>query len=139
MAKIAVTALFWAGPLVLAPARLLTAAGLPREAVPVARLLGWAYVALCVGYWFGLREVRAGRRATSTVVVGIVSNGGASAYLTYFGVTDAWAGWHPAARGVAWAFALTTLAIALGLYWFGLRDEGAAHRPRTASDRRTSA
>jgi hypothetical protein len=47
-AKIVVTILFWAGPLLLLPAGLLATAGLPREAVPLARLLGCAYVALCV-------------------------------------------------------------------------------------------
>ncbi|HEX7242886.1 MAG TPA: hypothetical protein VF263_21545 [Longimicrobiaceae bacterium] len=122
--KLAVTVLFWAGPLLLAPKRLLAAAGLPWEAVPLARLLGCAYVALCVGYGFGLREVRAGRRATSAVAVGIASNAGAGAYLTYSGVTGAWAGWHPAFRVALWASTATALGIALGLYWFGMRDDG---------------
>lgn len=126
--KIVVTALFWAGPLLLLPAGRLVAAGLPGEAVPLARLLGCAYVALGVGYVFGLREVRAGRRATSAVVVGIVSNGGAGAYLTYFGLTGAWAAWHPAVRIAAWASAVLTVGIAVGLYWFGLRG-GAVTKP----------
>jgi hypothetical protein len=122
VAKIAVTVLFWAGPLVLAPEWLLEAAGLPPGAAPLARLLGWAYLALGVGYGFGLREVLAGRRATGAVVVGIVSNAGASAWLAYFGLTGAWAGWHPAFRIVAWSSAAVTLALALGLYGYGLRD-----------------
>ena len=139
MVKIAVTVLFWAGPLILAPAPLLAAAGLPSEAVPLARLLGVAYVALCVGYGFGLREVRAGRRATSTVVGGGVSNAGAGAYLTYFGVTGAWVGWHPALQVGVWASAAVTLGIALGLYWSGLRDDaGKGRRAAIGSDRRTS-
>ncbi len=121
-AKIAVTVVFWAGPLVLAPKWLLADAGLPPEAAPFARLLGWAYLALGVGYGFGLREVRAGRRATDAVVVGIVSNGGASAWLAYFGLTGGFAGWHPALRLMAWSSAAVTLAIALGLYAYGLRD-----------------
>lgn len=101
-AKIVVTVLVWAGSLLLLPAGLLATAGLPREAVPLARLLGSAYVALCGGYAFGLREVRAERRATSTVVVGMGSNAGAGAYLTYFGVTGTWTGWHPAVGVAAW-------------------------------------
>jgi hypothetical protein len=119
--KIAVTVLFWAGPLIVVPAPLLAAAGLPSEAVLLARLLGVAYVALCVGYGFGLREVRAGRCATSTVVVGVVSNAGAGAYLTYFGVTGAWVGWHSALQVALWASAAVALGIALELYWSGLR------------------
>lgn len=122
-AKIAVTALVWAAPLLLAPARLLTATGLPCEAVPLARLLGCAYAALCVGYGLGVREVFAGRHPTSAVAVGIVSNAGAGTYLTYFGVTSSWEGWHPAFPVAAWAFAAATLAIALVLYWFGLRGD----------------
>jgi hypothetical protein len=118
--KIAVTAAAWAGPLLLTPARWLEAAGLPHEARPVARLLGWAYLALGVGYVLGLRELRAGGRATSAVAVGIVSNGGAAALLTWFGLTGAWAGWHPLVRIATWASAAVTLAIALGLYWFGV-------------------
>lgn len=122
-AKIVVTVLFWAGPLLILPAGLLATAGLPREAVPLARLLGCAYVALCVGYAFGLRELWAGRRAASAVAVGIVSNAGGGAYLTYFGGTGAWTAWHPWASVAAWASAAVALAIALGLYWFGLRAE----------------
>ena len=130
-AKIVVTAFFWAGPLLLFPAGLLCAAGLPREGVPLARLLGCAFLALCVGYAFGLREVRAGRDATSAVVVGIVSNASAGAYLTYFGASGALAGWHQAARILAWASAAVTLGIAFALYWYGLRD-GAAVKPGRA-------
>lgn len=137
--KIFVTAVFWAGPLIFAPAGLLEAARLPPEAFPLARLLGWAYVSLCVGYGFGLREVRAGRRASSAVVVGIVSNGGASAYLTYFGVTGALAGLHPWVRVMAWASATVALGIALGLYWYGLRDDvGEGRRATTGSNRPAS-
>jgi hypothetical protein len=128
MVKIAVTVLVWAGPLLLLPKPWLARAGLPCEAVPLARLLGWAYAALGVGYVFGLREVRAGGRATGAVAVGIVSNGGASAWLTYFGATGAWAGWHRAVRIATWASAALTLAIALGLYWFGLREDANGRR-----------
>lgn len=124
-AKIVVTALFWAGPLLLFPAALLGAAGLPREGVPIARLLGCAFLALCVGYAFGLREVRAGRDATSAVVVGIVSNASAGAYLMYYGASGALTGWHQTVRILAWASAAVTLGIAFALYWYGLRGRAA--------------
>jgi hypothetical protein len=120
-AKIAVTAFFWAAPLLFLPEAQLGAAGLPGEGVPLARLLGCAFVALCVGYGFGLREVRAGGRATSAVVVGIVSNASAGAYLVYFGASGALMGWHQAVRILAWASAAVTLGIAFALYWYGLR------------------
>lgn len=126
VAKIVITAFAWAGPLLLLPADVLCAAGLPREGVPFARLLGWAYVALGVAYGFGLRALREGRRATDAVVVGIVSNGGASAYLAYLGASGAWTGRHPTIPVAAWASAGLAFTIALALYWFGLRERGTA-------------
>jgi hypothetical protein len=138
MAKLTVTILFWAGPLICAPAWLLAQAGLPGGAVPLARLLGWSYVALCVGYAFGLRAVRAGRPARNAVAVGLVSNAGAGAYLLYYGATGAWTTWHPAVRVGAWVSAPLTLGIALALYWYGLRDRpGQGRRAGFGSDRRT--
>ena len=121
VAKLGVTALLWAGPLLLVPRGMLAKGGVPAQAVPVARLLGWAYVALGAGYWFGLQELRAGGHPTSAIIVGIVSNGGASALLTYFGATGALANLAPFVRRVAWLSAVLTLAITLGLWWFGLR------------------
>ena len=120
IAKIVVTVFCWAGPLLLVPKDWLCAVGLPLEGVPLARLLGWAYLALCVGYVWGLREIRARRQAMGTIVMGIVSNTGAGALLTYYGVTGAWGGWHPAVRVSAWGSAAVALGIAFGLYWFGL-------------------
>ncbi|HEV2147507.1 MAG TPA: hypothetical protein VGR37_08910 [Longimicrobiaceae bacterium] len=136
--KIAATVLFWAGPLLLVPEQLLAAAGLCGKAVPLVRLLGCAYTALCIGYGFGLREVYSGRRPMGAIAVGIVSNAGAGAYLTYFGVTDGWVGWPLVVTVAAWASAAATLGIAFGLYWFGLRDvTGSGSRTATGSVRRT--
>lgn len=120
--KLVVTALFWAAPLIFIPESVLAAAGLPRTSAPVIRLLGTAYAALWVGYALGLWEVVSGRRPTNTVIVGVVSNGGAGAYLLYAGMTGALAGWHPALRIVVWLSAGVALCIGLSLYWYGLRS-----------------
>jgi len=122
-AKIAVTVVAWAGPMLLLPRDLLARAG-PPAAYPLVRLLGWAYLTLVVGYAYGLREVRDGGRATGTVVMGVVSNGGVAALLTYLSVTGAWGEWHRIVQLGAFASALVAFAIAVGLWWFGLHDAG---------------
>lgn len=120
--KISATVLFWCLPLILFPATVLTAMGLPLgEGEMFVRMLGWAYLALCVGYGFGLRAARRGQIAVGPVWVGVVSNGGACAYLLWFGVAGAWAQWHDFTQFVLWSSVLATAAITLGLVLFGLR------------------
>lgn len=92
------------------------------KAVPLVRLLGCANAALCVGYVFGLREVYSGRRPTSAVAAGVVSKAAAGAYLTYFGVTDGWAGWPFVITVAAWGSVAATVGIAFALYWLRLRE-----------------
>ena len=76
--KIAATLLAWCFPLILLPATWLELAGFPeQETYMFVRMLGWAYLALCVGYWFGLQAALQGRRAMGPIWVGILSNGGA--------------------------------------------------------------
>jgi hypothetical protein len=132
VAKLTVTAVVWAGPLLLVPRSVLEAGGLHSESVALARLLGCAYLALGVGYWLGLREELAGRYPGSTVAVGIVSNAGGGACMAYFVASGSAAGWHPLLRFAAWASAPMALAIALGLYWFGAREHAARERARGA-------
>ncbi len=80
--KIAATVIFWCIPLIMLPAELLAALGLPDQpSYLFVRLLGWAYLALCVGYAFGLSMSLQGQRALGPIWVGMVSNGGACAYL----------------------------------------------------------
>jgi hypothetical protein len=119
--KIAATVLFWCAPLILLPSRILEAAGIPVEANSMfLRLLGWAYLALCVGYGFSLRASLQGRRLLAPIWVGLVSNGGACVYLLYFGVTGTWDTWPWFVQGVAWGSVLATGLITGGLYVFGI-------------------
>ena len=120
--KIAATVLVWCAPLILFPADWLAAAGFPAVAEPMfVRMLGWAYLALCVGYAFGLRESLRGRQAPAAIWTGIVSNGGACVYLLYFGLTGAWVEWGGFIRFVAWSSMLATLLITAGLIEYGVR------------------
>ncbi len=128
--KIAATLLLWCAPLMLAPGFLLTALGLPeQENYMFIRLLGWAYLSLCVGYWFGLNEALAGRYAPGPVWVGILSNGGACAYLLYFGLTGTWSSWGFLMQATFWFSIVATALLALGLNTHRVRHARSATQP----------
>ena len=125
--KIAATLLFWCLPLILLPSDILEAAGFPPQPTYLfVRLLGWAYLALCVGYGFGLVAALNGQRLLGPIWVGIVSNGGASAYLLYYGLTGSWSDWNGFLQTLAWSSAVVAALIAAGLYVFGARESSAA-------------
>jgi hypothetical protein len=120
--KIGATILFWCIPLIIFPASVLEAVGFPPQpSYMFVRMLGWAYLALCVGYAFGLTASLRGERAAGPIWVGIVSNAGACAYLAYFGASGAWSAWGALAQVVLWSSVLATAAITAGLYAFGVR------------------
>lgn len=124
--KIVATIGVWCVPLLLFPATLLEALGFPAQPTYLfVRLLGWAYLALCVGYAFGLRAALRGKRAMGPIWVGIVSNAGACAWLLLYGAAGAWTGWGSAVQLIGWASVLVTAAIAAGLVRYGLRGAGA--------------
>lgn len=123
--KIAATVICWCVPLILFPATVLEAIGMPQQSTYLfVRLLGWAYLALCVGYGFGLQASLRGARAIGPIRVGIVSNGAACAVLLYYGVSGEWQGWGAALQVLLWASVLVTAAIAAGLYVFGILGKG---------------
>ena len=120
--KISATILFWSVPLILLPHTLLESAGFPPQPSYIfVRMLGWAYLALCVGYGFGLKAALDGRRAAGPIWVGIVSNGGACIYLGTYGISGAWAEWGWIIQLIAWVSVLATAAITAGLYMYGVR------------------
>ncbi len=125
--KIAVTILFWCIPLFLFPPALLETCGFPpQESMVFLRLLGWAYLALCVGYAFGWRAARDGVRARGPIWTGIVSNGGASAILITYGSGGSWSDWGAPAQLFMWGSALATGLIAFALVAFGVIRPAAA-------------
>jgi hypothetical protein len=137
--KIGATVLFWCIPLILFPVSALETVGFPTQpSYMFVRMLGWAYLALCVGYAFGLKPSLAGQFALGPIWVGIVSNGGACLYLSYFGVSGAWSAWGAFVQFVLWSSVLATAAITSGLYWFGVRGAAAAQQG-TAADPHASA
>ncbi len=125
--KIAATIIAWCMPLILMPASWLEALGFPQqETYMFVRMLGWAYLALCVGYCFGLRASLQGRRAMGPIWVGIVSNGGACLYLVYYGVVGTWTSWGTPVEIVGWGSVIATALITAGLFAFGVAGEGEA-------------
>lgn len=120
--KIAATVLVWCLPLLLFPATVLEAIGFPaQDTYMFVRMLGWAYLALCVGYGFGLQAALRGERLMGPIWVGIVSNGGACLYLCFYGVSGAWQDWSPLVQFIAWGSAVATALITAGLIAFGVR------------------
>lgn len=120
--KITATVMFWCTPLIFFPAELLAALGVPEQpSYMFIRMLGWAYLALCVGYAFGLATSLQWHRALGLIWVGIVSNGGACAYLIYYGVSGEWVQWGGFVQFVLWSSVTATAAIATGLYFFGVK------------------
>jgi hypothetical protein len=118
-AKIAITAAFWAGPLLLAPEGLFGRLGFPPRPMVFIRLLGAAYLALLVGYVLGLRTAQASGYPGQTVTVGIVSNGLACLLIVYYGVRGSYRPWGGKARAFMWASALAAGLITLGLFLTG--------------------
>jgi len=120
--KISATVLFWCIPLIFFPESILGAIGFPSQPTYMfVRMLGWAYLALCVGYAFGLKASLQDKRAAGPIWVGIVSNGGACLYLAYYGIAGTWAAWGGFVQFVLWSSVLATGAITSGLYFFGVR------------------
>ena len=125
--KITATVFVWCIPLLLMPSSLIVAAGLPEQpSWMFIRMLGWAYIALCVGYAFGLKASLQGKRAMGPIWVGIVSNGGACLFLLFYGLMGTWSEWGIFLQVIGWGSILATALITLGLFLFGVRGEGEA-------------
>lgn len=120
--KIAATLVFWCCPLLLFPEPLLLSLGFPEQTTYMfVRMLGWAYLVLCVGYYFGLKAAQKGEKLMGPIYVGICSNGGGCLYLLYYGLSGAWSSWGIGIQFIAWSSVIATFFITLGLYLFGLR------------------
>jgi hypothetical protein len=119
--KIIATLVVWCLPLIFFSESLLESAGLPSQpSVLFLRLLGWAYLSLCVGYGFGLWEELQGVRVVGPVWVGIISNGGACTTLAYFASRGSWNQWGWLVQTIGYGSIAATAVITVGLFWFGI-------------------
>ena len=120
LAKIRVTIAFWCIPLLLFPAGLLKWLGfLVPEPQIFLRLLGLAYLALVVGYAFGLRDLRSGSYPNGVVWMGITSNGSACTALIVAAGIGVWEDWEFIPRIYMWLSLIATGGITMGLVIFG--------------------
>lgn len=119
--KIAFTITAACIPLLLFPENLLQWLGyaVPQPQI-FLRLLGMAYLALVVGYGFGLRDSMRGIHPSSVIWVGIVSNGGAALLFAVAAAQHVWESWGVIARIAMWGSLFSVSIITLGLILFGL-------------------
>ena len=125
--KIGATVLFWSIPLLVLPRNVFLTVGLIQSVetneTMFLRLLGWAYLALCVGYSLGLMEsLNGGKVVDGPIYVGLVSNGGACVMLGCYGISGAWSQYHGFVQFVGWSSVVATFFITLGLYLFGYKN-----------------
>lgn len=117
--KIVGTLFAWCIPLILLPTEWVLAAGFPESVTGlIPKLLGWAYLALLVGYSHGLKAAMEGKTDQATVNIGIVSNLGAGIILLSYGFFGHWSDWGDYAQFHMWMSACSAIAISAGLFAF---------------------
>jgi len=118
--KILITIFVWGLPLLLFPTGWLERLGFVVPGPQIfLRLFGMAYLALCAGYVFGLRDVLNGNYPAGVVWVGIISNGGAFAILAVAALSNTWEAWGTFAQWFMWGSRVSTGAITTGLVVYG--------------------
>lgn len=82
------------------------------------RMLGASYVALLIGYWYGLLEAKDGKLLVEIIVVGVISNGLGAIILGYYGfIKKKWRELERRGRIIMWlCFAFATY-VAIGLFY----------------------
>ena len=124
LAKIIITTLFWAAPLLFAPPDLFILLGIPvPHPILFIRLLGAAYFSLIFVYVYGYRLLKSKRNPLSaelSVSTGIVSNGLAFIVLFYLGISGSWAEWGLIGQIYMWSTVVLTFLLTAGLY-FGFK------------------
>ena len=124
--KIVVTFFAWALQFLLLPVSVLEQGmGPVPEPIFQLRMLGWAYLALCVGYFAGLLEARRGRMPWGVVAMALVSNGGSAALLgshLLFGGGAELTGWPLYATWATFAVLLFIMTVLLIVALWGSRN-----------------
>ena len=118
-AKIYITLLLWALPLLLTPEFLAKKMGLIlAQPTLLGRLLGCAYLALSLGYWAGYRQIKSGGDGSWVFTMGLVSNGSATLFLIYSLVFTSEVSHYPVMQAYLIVSAIATGAITLALFMF---------------------
>jgi len=114
--KIVITVLFICIPLIFFSSSLLESFGIQvGTSLLIFRLLGVAYLALCIGYFGGIKMIDCGRDASSIADMGIASNGLAGFVFVYFGVIGSWDSWNQFAKIYMWLLTFGAFYISTNL------------------------
>ena len=118
--KIAFTIALWTTPLLFFRKEFLQRLGFPvHDPMIFFRLFGMATLSLTLGYSLGLRSVLSECYPSTTIWVGILSNGGSFFILLLGALNSSWAQWGRPAKWVMWISLVATGAITVGLTAFG--------------------
>lgn len=117
--KIVVTVILWAGPLLFFPGFAFSRLGVPSPPMLFIRLLGAAYAALVVGYWFGAMALAQGDFPLGVVWMALISNGLATLVLFAHALAGTWREWGAWARAYMWISLCTTATLAVLIAIFG--------------------
>lgn len=121
--KIIVTLGFWSFPLLVAPGFFLPLAGLDLpDSHILLSLLGWAYLALCVGYGYGLLQARKGVQEKGILFMGVASNGGGCLIMLFYALSGTAPQLTVFGNVIALGSVFFTGFFAVSLYHLGLRE-----------------
>lgn len=121
--KISVTALLWAGPLLLFPESAFEALmGQVPDPINYARLLGLAYLALMTNYICGFIDASKSVVPWTTIYTGLVSNGGGVLLLVYLSVTGSGS---PSPLTLVSIGLVSVITLGLTISWVRLRSSDA--------------
>ncbi len=115
--KIIVTLVCLCIPLLLFPREVYVYFGIPMEdSMIFMRLLGVAYLALCVGYFSAITALKSNQKPTAIIDMGLVSNGLAALVFLFYGATGSWQNWNLFAQVYMWLIMLGAFYICIGLF-----------------------
>jgi hypothetical protein len=111
--KIIGTGLGAALPVLLVPASVYLWLGFPPQATMVfLRLYGLSTIALLVGYYGGIEQVRRGEFPAGVLRMGLVSNGGQGLLMAAAGLAGTYSAWGWMAQTMMWFLCVFVLGIA---------------------------
>lgn len=122
--KIIITTAMWAIPLLAFPKSIFEWIGIPfPEPALFLRLLGVSYIALCIGYGWGIVLLNRGENPLGILLMGMVSNGFAFIMIILFGILDSYSEWSLLGKFYIYLSAGLTGSITLLLILLSLKQK----------------
>ncbi len=115
--KIVITLVCLCIPLLFFPRELFNYFNIPMiDSMIFVRLLGVAYLALCVGYYSAISMLKNKQKPMAMIDMGLVSNGLAATVFLFYGSTGSWQNWDLFAQIYMWLITLGAFYICIGLF-----------------------